>query len=947
MTRLRAVLAVVATAALCNTTAFAQRGTAPPPAPPLTQKLTVSPDLTIGTLPNGIKYYILKNALPANRAELRLVVNAGSILEDENQRGYAHFVEHTAFNGTKHFQKNELVKYLQSIGVRFGADLNASTSFDETVYQLSIPTDTARIVETAFSILEDWAHGQTFDSLEVVNERGVVNEERRAALGASARMQKEYIPIILQGSRYATRDPIGTEQSILSAEASGLRKFYQDWYRPDLMAVIAVGDFDIKNIEALIKQHFGSIPAPKTPRPRVNAAVPNNVKPLVAITSDVEATASSILIGYKQPNRAVTTVGDFRQQLIERLYYGIFSARLSEIAQKPNAPFLGAGVSGGAFFARNVQAFTLSAVVKDGGILEGAEAMLTEAHRVDEFGFLASELQRAKENMLRSYERGYAERNKTRSSDRVGELVNNFLEHEYIPGIAVEYNLANALLPGITLVEVDTEARSRITDENRIVLVSVPRKAGVPIPTEAQILAVMDKASKATVTAYTETLGDAPLLGHVAPAGRVVSTTQIPEVGVTEWKLSNGARVLVKPTDFKEDEVLFSAYSPGGTSLVPDSLFITAANASAIASLSGLGDFSAVDLQKKLAGKAASVSANISATSEGLSGGASTKDLETLFQLAYLRFTAPRLDTLAWESARQRTEASLANRNASPIAAYSDTLTATMTQHNFRSRPLTATMLEEINPQRALSFYRDRFANAGDFTFVFVGSVNLDSLKPLVEKYLASLPGTGRVETWKDVGGTPPSGVVEKIVRKGSEPQAQTVIIFHGPFEYNPETRLNMLALTTLAQMWLTDALREEMGGTYSPSLGGGGAKIPHPEYSITVQYSSSPDNVDKLSARTFRVIDSLKTYAPNDADMQKVKEQIIRAHETGIKTNAFWASNIAGRDQSGESIAGLMVDYEALVKALTAKEIQEAAQKYFNTKQYVKVVLLPAGSTP
>ena len=597
MTRLAA--AIVVGAAFIASSVTAQTGTAPP----LTEKLGVSPDVKIGVLPNGVKYYIRKNTVPAKRAELRLAINAGSILEDDNQRGYAHFVEHTAFNGTAHFKKNDLVKYLQSIGVRFGADLNAYTSWDETVYQLSVPTDTAKIVETAFSILEDWAHGQSFDSVEVVAERGVVNEERRASLGAGERMQKEFIPILLKGSKYATRDPIGTEASIMSAQPSGLRKFYNDWYRPDLMAVVAVGDFDVATIEALIKKNFSGIAAAKTPRPRVNASVPNNTVPLVAITSDAEATSSSILLGYKRPNKPVTTVGGFRTALIERLYFDILGARLSEIAQKPDAPFLGAGVGDGSFFARDVQAFTLNAGVKDGGILKGAEAVLTEARRVDQFGFLNSELQRAKDNTLRSYERSYAERGKTNSAALVDELVRNYLEQEYIPGIEVEYNLAKSLLPGITVAEVNTAAQGRITDENRIVLVSVPRKAGLAIPTEAEILAVMDKAGKSTLTAYSETLGDEPLLDRVAPPGKIVSTKTTASIGLTEWKLSNGARVLVKPTDFKADEVLLNAYSVGGTSLVSDAEYQTAANASAIMSLSGLGKFSAVDLGQETRGQ--------------------------------------------------------------------------------------------------------------------------------------------------------------------------------------------------------------------------------------------------------------------------------------------------------------------------------------------------------
>jgi zinc protease len=938
----RALAVILAVA--CGLPLVAQQPSAPPP---LTQKLGVGPEFVVGTLPNGLKYYIRKNVEPAKRMELRLVVNAGSTLEDNDQLGYAHFIEHMAFNGTTHFKKNDLVKYLQSIGVRFGNDLNAYTNYNETVYQLTVPTDTARLVEQGFLVLEDWAHGQLFDSAEVVKERGVVVEEWRGRLGAGERMQRVFIPIILKGSRYAIRDVIGTEESILKAQPSVLRRYYNDWYRPDLMAVVAVGDFDVTQIEGLIKKHFSGIRQVPKARSRTVADVPNNATPLIAITSDVEATSSAVTIGYKRPNKIISTVGDYRAEIAEGLHSAMLNARFTEIAQKPDAPFLGASAGNSSFFARGVQAFTVGAGVKDGGIERGAEAVLAEIRRVEQFGFLASELQRAKDNALRSNERMYAERAKTNSAAQVGELVRNFLEQEDIPGVEAEYILTKQLMPGITLAEVNALTREWVSDSNRVALVVSPRKAGLALPTEAQILAVFDRASKATVTAYTETVSDAALLDHLPAPGRVIATRTIDAVGVTEWKLSNGARVLVKPTDFKADEVLFSAYSPGGTSLVSDADYMSASNASMIIGRSGVGSFSAVDLNKKLAGKAANASAMIGATSENLSGSASPKDLETLFQLAHLRFMAPRLDTAAWLAMKAQIDASLANRGVNPMAAFVDTLSVVLSQHHFRSRPPSAATISEINPQRALEIYKDRFANAGDFTFVFVGNVKLDSLKPLVEKYLASLPGTGRVETWKDVGDAPPSGIVEKVVHKGSAPQAQTALIFTGPFAYNPQSRFDMLALTTLAQMWLTDALREEMGGTYSPNLGGAGGKVPRSEYAIQVQFTSSPDNVDKLTARTFRVIDSLKTVGPTDADITKVREQILRGRETNLKTNMFWVSNIASRDVNGEDIAGLLAPYDSMVKQLTAKEIQDAAKRYFDLTRYVKVVLLPESKQP
>lgn len=566
---------------------------------PLTATLPVDPKIKIGTLPNGIRYYIRKNAKPEKRAELRLVVNAGSVLENDNQLGLAHFVEHTAFNGTTHFAKNDLVKYLQSIGVRFGADLNAYTGFDETVYILPVPTDTARIVDQAFTILEDWAHGQTFDSAQVTDERGVVREEWRLGKGAGDRMLHQWLPIALKGSMYAERLPIGNEQSIMSATPERLKSFYKNWYRPDLQAVIAVGDFDPATIEALIKKHFSGIPKAAANAPkRTLATVPSNKEPLIAISHDKEATGSDVELMFKLPVEKTRTVGDYRRDLMERLYLGMLNTRLSEISQKPDAPFLGAGASKGAFIGRTTEAFTLGAGVKDGGIDRGLEALLIEAKRVDQFGFLQSELDRQKEGLVRGYERAYAERDKTQSAGFVQELINNYLTGEAIPGIEYEYKLVQQLVPTITLADVNKMASNWITDTNRVIIAQSPEKADVKIPTQAELLAVFQRANAVPVTAYTENLSNEALLADVRPAGTITSSRRIPSVNLTEWKLSNGARVLVKPTDFKSDEVLFGSYSPGGASLALDADFMSASMATQILGVGGLGQFNRIDLER-------------------------------------------------------------------------------------------------------------------------------------------------------------------------------------------------------------------------------------------------------------------------------------------------------------------------------------------------------------
>jgi zinc protease len=913
-------------------------------APALTTPLPVDPKVRIGTLPNGIRYYIRQNPKPEKRAELRLVVNAGSILESEDQLGLAHFVEHTAFNGTTHFAKNDLVKYLQSIGVRFGADLNAYTGFDETVYILPIPTDTARIVDQAFTILEDWAHGQVFDSTEVTNERPVVREEWRLGKGASDRMLHQWLPVAFKGSRYAERLPIGNEPSIMSATPARLRSFYKNWYRPDLQAVIAVGDFNPATMEAEIKKHFAGIPKPVNPPKRVLAGVPENKEPLIAIASDKEATSSDVELIFKLPAEKTKTVGDYRRDLMERLYLGMLNNRLEEISQKPDAPFLGAQASKGNFIGRTLDAFTLGASVKDGGdaIERGLEAILAEAKRVDQFGFLPSELEREKQSLVRGYERAYAERDKTQSGSFVQEYIGNYLHEEAIPGIDYEYKLVQQLVPTITLADVNKLASGWISDDNRVIIAESPEKDGVKIPTRAELLAVFQRAANAPVVAYTENLSTDALIEKAPVPGKVVSTRERAAVNVTEWKLSNGARVLVKPTDFKADEVLFGAYSLGGTSLAADSDFMSAGLASRIVSISGLGKFNAIDLQKKLAGKAAAAGASIGETSEGLSGHASPKDLETMFQLIYLDFTAPRLDTSAFQAFKNQAAPYLANRGVNPDEVFSDTVTWTMSQHNFRSRPISAATFAEVNPEKALAFYKDRFADASDFTFVFVGNVDTLTLKPLVEKYLASLPSLGRKETYKDNGGAPPRGIIEKVVRKGVEPKANTIIEFTGVCQNKPETRFELRALSELVQIKLNETLREQLGGAYSPSAGGGCARAPRQEYSFEVQFNSSPENVEKLSKTVFALIDTLKTNGPAASDVAKVKEELIRAREVEVKQNGYWVSNIMGREQAGEDIAGLLGPYDEMLKNLTPALIQQAAKKYFDMGNYARFVLLP-----
>jgi zinc protease len=908
------------------------------------QPLPVDSQVTVGTLPNGLRYYVRANPKPEHRAELRLVVRAGSVLEDDDQQGLAHFVEHMAFNGTRHFEKQQLVNYLESIGMKFGPEVNAYTSFDETVYMLQIPTDTASVVQTAFQILEDWANGLAFDSVEIDKERGVIMEEWRLGRGAGARMRDKQLPIVLKGSKYAERLPIGKPEIIQSFHHEVLKRFYRDWYRPDLMAVIAVGDFDPKAIAGLIRQHFAPLRDPSAERPRPTIDVPDHAEPLFAIASDKEATNTSVSVLYMQALRDHSTVGAYRQEIVENLFSAMLNARLFELSQRADPPFLGGGAGQGRFIGAK-EVFSLGAAVKDGGTVRGLDALLTEAERVARFGFTPAELEREKARMLRGLEQAYAEREKTESDAYADEYVRNFLEQEPIPGITMELALTREFLPGITLDDVNGLARAWITPTNRVVMVSAPQKEDVPVPTDAELGSVFGQVAGKQITAYADTLGQAPLVPDAPKPSPIVAEQTIPEIGVTEWTLANGVRVVLKPTDFKDDEVLMQAVSPGGTSLVADDRFMSASLASGIVSMSGVGTFSAVDLQKVLAGKAVRVNPSIGDTEEGLRGSASPKDLETLFQLAYLYVTAPRLDSAAFASLRQRLLAFVANRGASPEANFQDTLQVTLAQHNPRERPLTPAVVQEVDLGSAMAFYRDRFADASDFTFYFVGNIDLAAIRPLVEEYLGGLPSLRRHETWRDLNIPPPTGVVRKVVHKGMEPKGRTQLVFTGPFQDSREARYALRALGDALEIRLRDVLREDLGGVYGVGVGASSQIAPDTIYSVSIGFGADPARLDELVDSTFTVLRAFQSAGPSDSIVHKVQEAQIRERETSLKQNGYWLGQLVAAQRWGSDPRNILT-YDQLIDGLTGATIRDAARRYLRLDNYVQVTLVPESPT-
>lgn len=902
------------------------------------QPLPVDPQVHVGTLENGLRYYVRSHQEPRDRAELRLVLNAGSILEDDDQRGLAHFLEHMAFNGTENFQRHELVDYLESIGMRFGPDLNAYTSFDETVYMLQLPTDDPETLDTGLRILEEWAHRISLDPEEVDRERGVILEEWRLGRGAQARISDQQIPVLFSGSRYAERLPIGDTAVIRTAPPEALRRFYQDWYRPDLMAVVAVGDLDADAVVARIRELFGAIPSPADPRPRVQPDVPPHTETLFSIASDPELQLTQVAVGFKQPVDEEGTLEAYRRSLVEILYNNMLNVRLEELTRSAEPPFLGAASVQGRLI-RGAELYQLAGVTQPGEAAAGLEALLVEARRVDRFGFTPSELQREKEALLRGVQRALDERDTRRSGDLADEYVRNFLTGEPIPGIEVEYELVQALLPTIGLEEVNRLASEWISDENRIVLLAAPEGAGPP-PTEADLLEVMERATSAEVEAYA---GDEPtkeLMPSLPEPGRIVGEERIEALETTRWRLPNGATVLLRPTDYKDDQILFQADADGGISLAEDIFLVPARTATSVVAQGGIGELSLTELQRTMAGKVANVSPSISELSQGMSGVASPRDVETLFQLIHLHFTAPRADSTAFAAFRAQLRALLANREASPQAHFQDTLAVTMSQGHPRARPIGPYYVEEMDLDASMDFYRERFDGAAGFTFVFVGDFELETMRPLVERYLASLPAGSGAEEWRDDGVRPPKGIIRKTVRKGVEPQSSTQILFTGETAYTARNRDLLNALAASLEIRLREILREDLGGTYNVSVSGQASPEPYAEYTVAISFGSAPERAEELVDAVTGEIARLQEEGPFVEDLVKVKEAHRRSRELGQRQNEYWAGQLVA--WSRYDLDPARITSPSLLDDVSPEDVQEAARTFLRMDNVVVVTLLP-----
>lgn len=912
----------------------------------LTDPLPMDPDVKVGKLSNGLTYYIRKNVKPEKKVELRLAVNAGSVLENDNQRGLAHFMEHMGFNGSKHFPKNELVDYLQKSGVKFGADLNAYTGFDETVYILPIPTDDSAVVEKGFTVLEDWAFNNLFDKKEVEKERGVVLEESRLSKGSFERMSRQYFPKLFNGSKYAERLPIGKDEILKTFKPETLQRFYKTWYRPNNMAVMVVGDIDPADVEKKIIAHFGkfSNPPGSPARPSIIPIKPRTT-PEALVVTDEEATNTFVQIyNFVKPAEKMKTWGDYRKNMIEGLISSLINQRLSELTQKENPPFLFANTGYGQFI-RGYSAFNSFAVLSKGTLTDAINALMEETSRARQFGFLQTEFDRAKVSLLNNTEKALKEKDKSESGMIVSQYVNNFLNGTPVPGIQHRYNFIKEVLPSITLAEINDVAKKMPSTTNAFTLVQAPAGMKDQLPDNNNLLKAVVAATNKPVKAYEEKTVAAVLLDKDPVPGKITAETRNEKLGTADFTLSNGTTISIKPTTLKNDEIQMDAWRWGGFHKYPVADKENATNAASIVQQMGVKDMTPVDLRKFMAGKSFSVSPYMNADEEGIEGRSSVKDFETFLQLIYLYFTQPRKDESLFHSFINNQKASLQFLSKNPQASYNDTLQKiAYNNHPWADGIPKPEDYDKVNLDRAMSIYKEVFGNAHGMHFTFVGNIDAAQAKPLLEKYIGSLPASPKENTYTDVGMRLLKGSTEIAIKRGKESQAMINLMFEGETEYNRDNRLQLAALLDVLNIKIIEKLREDMSGMYGGGMNGAVMKRPYEHYSIQATVPCGPENADKLTAALLDIIKTAQEKGIEQKDLDKVKETWKKQYHVRLQSNDYWLENLSNAFINQDN-PGNILDYEQKIETISTKDLQEIAKKYLTLNNMVKSVMYPESS--
>ncbi|WP_320054501.1 insulinase family protein [uncultured Acetobacteroides sp.] len=905
--------------------------------------LPTDPKVRVGKLDNGLTYYIRHNAEPKGQADFYIAQKVGSILEEESQRGLAHFLEHMAFNGTKNFPGKKMPNYLETIGVKFGANLNAATGWDQTIYNINnAPVTREGSLDSCLLILHDWSSFISLEDKEIDAERGVIHEEWRTRNNAQSRMSEKMFADVYGDGQYAKRSPIGLMSVIDNFKYQEIKDYYHKWYRPDLQGLVIVGDIDVDKVEAKLKSMFADIAKPVNPAERTEFEVKDNDAPIVSIATDPEAPQEIIRVMYKRdlmPKELRPTVAGLMNYYLSELTQNMLNSRLEELGQKADAPFAYAGCNDGKFMISNTKdAFSTVALAKTGKTAAALATLANEAERVRKFGFTAGEYERAKSNFLRKVENEFKDREKQKNRYYVNQYLENFISDSPIPGIETEYTIFQQVSKMLPLEQVNKYAAEIIGEKNVVIAINGPQKDGITYPTKEEAVAIFNKARTENVTAYVDKVSNEPLIKVLPKAGKVVKEEKGAKFGETIWTLSNGAKVLVKKTDFKEDEIMFTATSMGGNSLVDDKEATNLKALNDVIALGGIGSFSAIDLPKMLAGKKAEVSASVGTEMEGLNGSCSPKDLETMMQLTYLTVTAPRTDNEAFQSFVSRTKAMLANMEAQPMVAFSDSVTAALYGKHPRAQRMTAAMMDKIDYARCLEIYKQRFANIGDFTFTFVGNIDEKTLKPMVEQYIASLPGNGKKETFRDVKMYPRKGEYKNIFEKEMKtPKATVSATYTGKVDYSVDNRIKMSILSQIMNIVYTKTIREDEGGTYGVQVGGNVSRYPYGSYTFRIRFDTDPKQVDRLSAKAKAGLDELIKDGPSAENLNKVKEYMLKNYTEAQRDNGHWLDAI-------DTYYTLGIDnqngYDAKIKAITTNDIKEFAAKLFAQKNEVDVIM-------
>lgn len=907
--------------------------------------IPTDPSVRIGKLENGLTYYIKHNKLPENRADFYIAQKVGSIQEKPEQRGLAHFLEHMCFNGTTHFPGNTLIEYLESIGVKFGENLNAYTSIDETVYNISnVPVTREGAIDSCLLILHDWSNSLLLDEKEIDSERGVIQEEWRTRMNATQRFQEKLLPVLYKDTKYEDCLPIGSMDVVMNFDYQVLRDYYKDWYRPDLQGLVIVGDIDVDQIEKKIKEQFSHIAAPSADAlERVYYPIGDNEEPQVVVYQDKEQTTTQALFFNKHeayPKELKDDMGYLVLNYVNNLISSMLNARLTELTQTENPPFIYASTYDGDFFAAKTKgAFTGVTVCSEDHIEEGIQALLREIQRAATFGFTESEYVRAKADYLRALESAYSERDKTKNEAYINSYVRHFLDNEPIPGIENEYSLMNQIAPNLPLEVINKAMKELISENNKALALFGPEKEGLIFPTEQELVSLIQKAQTEELTPYEDTVSDEPLLSSLPKAGSIVS-----EIDDSNWDaklltLSNGVKVVLKNTDFKADEIQMKGVSFGGSSLFPNSEIININVLDEVVGVGGLGNFSKIDLEKVLAGKRASVSSFIGDKTEGVTGFCSPQDFETLMQLTYLTFTQPRKDIEAFNSYKKRTEAVLRNQEMHPTSALIDTLQQAIYMSHPRTKRIKADDISKIDYDKVLEMYNDRFKDASDFTFFFVGNIDIDSVKPLISQYLGALPAIQRKETFKDNGLKARQGMYENVFIKEQETPKSTVFLYYnGECSYTLKNKLLLSVTDQILDIIFTEKVREEAGGTYGVGVGGSLQKYPEEKFVLQISFDTDPNKKEELVQIIFTEIEKLIANGPSAENLQKVKEFMQKKHKENLKENGYW---LGVMDEFALSNVNMHQNYNETLEQITAKDIQDFTKMMFSQGNRVEVTMV------